>query len=143
PVHIREIAESGALLYQALTYHMSVPPRDTEGGGGGGGGASGQMHVDSAVRGCSDWTWWDPVYQPSADACLGYCGQNGADACEWSGNVDCYVEFGSGCGIDGGHGGWSAAVLSGSGSGGGGGGGGSHQMQTDSAVRGCEDWTWW
>jgi hypothetical protein len=47
------------------------------------------------VRGCIGWWWWDPVYQPTADACAGFCVQNNADACEWYENGECYVEFGS------------------------------------------------
>jgi hypothetical protein len=76
----------------------------------GGGGPSG-MQPDSAVRGCAGWWWWNPVWQPNAGACLNYCAANGADACEWYVNGDCYVEFGSGCYVQSGFGGWSAAVL--------------------------------
>jgi hypothetical protein len=79
-----------------------------------GGGSSSGMQSDSAVRGCSGWWWWNPVYQPNAEACLDYCSQNNADACEWFVNGDCYVEFGSGCYVQPGFPGWSAAVLSGS-----------------------------
>ncbi|HEX2254322.1 MAG TPA: WSC domain-containing protein [Thermoanaerobaculia bacterium] len=71
----------------------------------------GGMHADSAVRGCSNWTWWAPVYQPDPGSCYTYCDQNGADACEWYGNGDCYVEFGSGCSVQGGFSGWWAAVF--------------------------------
>lgn len=69
------------------------------------------MQADSAVRGCSNWSWWPPVYQPDPDACYAYCAQNGANACEWYVNGDCYVEFGSGCYVEGGFGGWWAAVF--------------------------------
>ena len=69
------------------------------------------MQPDSAVRGCSNWSWWSPVYKPDAGSCYTYCAQNGANACEWYGNGDCYVEFGSGCYVQGGFGGWWAAVL--------------------------------
>lgn len=72
---------------------------------------TGTMHPDSAVRGCSNWSWWSPVYQPDPGSCRSYCAQNGADACEWYGNGDCYVEFGRGCHVQGGFPGWWAAVL--------------------------------
>lgn len=71
----------------------------------------GSMQPDSAVRGCSNYSEWPPVYQPDANACYAYCAQNGANACEWYVNGDCYVEFGSGCYVLGGFGGWSAAVF--------------------------------
>jgi WSC domain len=71
----------------------------------------GGMQADSAVRGCSNWTWWSPVYKPDAGTCAAYCSQNGADACEWYGNGDCYVEFGTGCSVQGGFPGWWAAVF--------------------------------
>ena len=70
------------------------------------------MQADSAVRGCSDWSWWSPVYQPDAGSCYTYCAQNGANSCEWNVNGDCYVEFASGgCYVEGGFPGWWAAVL--------------------------------
>jgi pimeloyl-ACP methyl ester carboxylesterase len=144
PVHTRETTESGLWLYQVLTNYMSIPPRSGGGSGGTGGGSS-FMQADSAVVGCSDWWWWDPAPQPDADTCYSYCAQNGAQACEWYANGDCYVEFGRGCSVLGGYSGWSAAVLSdgGSGSGGGGTGGGGNSMQADSAVVGCSNWFWW
>lgn len=49
------------------------------------------MHADSAVRGNS--SWWSPVYKPDAAACSSHCVANGAAACEWYVNGDCYVEF--------------------------------------------------
>lgn len=82
-------------------------------GGGGGGPGPGGMQPDSAIRGCSNWSWWNPVWQPNAGACYNYCAQNNANACEWFVNGDCYVEFGSGCYVQPGFAGWSAAVLSG------------------------------
>jgi hypothetical protein len=71
------------------------------------------MQANSAVRGCSNWSWWNPVHKPSAAACSNYCIQNGARACEWySGNGDCYVEFASGgCHVASGFPGWHAAVY--------------------------------
>ncbi|HEU5133580.1 MAG TPA: WSC domain-containing protein [Steroidobacteraceae bacterium] len=69
------------------------------------------MQPDSAVRGCSNWTWWAPVHKPDAASCRAYCVQNSANACEWFANGDCYVEFGSGCQVQGGFPGWSAAVF--------------------------------
>lgn len=81
----------------------SPPPPPPPGGG---------MQADSAVRGCSDWTWWSPVYQPDPGACHAYCAQNGANSCEWHQNGDCYVEFASGgCYVQGGFPGWWAAVF--------------------------------
>lgn len=71
----------------------------------------GSMQPDSAVRGCSNWSWWSPVYQPDPGSCHTYCAQNGANACEWYVNGDCYVEFGSGCSVQGGFPGWWAAVF--------------------------------
>lgn len=71
----------------------------------------GSMQPDSAVRGCSNWSWWSPVYQPDPASCHTYCAQNGANACEWNQNGDCYVEFGSGCYVQGGFPGWWAAVF--------------------------------
>lgn len=71
----------------------------------------GSMQADSAVRGCSNWSWWSPVFQPDPGSCRTYCAQNGANACEWFANGDCYVEFGSGCSVQGGFPGWWAAVL--------------------------------
>ncbi len=72
---------------------------------------SGDMQADSAVRGCSNWTWHSPVHKPDAGSCRAHCIQNGANACEWFQNGDCYVEFGSGCHVQGGFPGWSAAVF--------------------------------
>jgi hypothetical protein len=71
----------------------------------------GSMQADSAIRGCSNWSWWSPVYQPDPGSCHAYCAQNGANACEWYTNGDCYVEFGSGCHVQGGFPGWWAAVF--------------------------------
>lgn len=72
----------------------------------------GSMQPDSAVRGCSSWSWWSPVYQPDPGSCYTYCAQNGANACEWNANGDCYVEFASGgCYVQGGFPGWWAAVF--------------------------------
>jgi len=72
----------------------------------------GGMQADSAVRGCSDWTWWSPVYQPDPGACYNHCAQNGANSCEWNVNGDCYVEFASGgCSVQGGFPGWWSAVF--------------------------------
>ncbi|HEV8581981.1 MAG TPA: WSC domain-containing protein [Thermoanaerobaculia bacterium] len=71
----------------------------------------GGMQTDSAVRGCSNYVEWSPVYQPDPSSCHAYCAQNGANACEWYANGDCYVEFGSGCYVQGGFSGWWAAVF--------------------------------
>lgn len=79
------------------------PPPPPPGGG---------MQSDSAIRGCSDWYWWSPVYQPDPGSCHAYCAQNGANACEWNANGDCYVEFASGgCYVQGGFPGWWATVF--------------------------------
>jgi len=106
----------------------------------GGGGSSGTMQNDSAVRGCQNFSGWSPTFQPSANACLSYCAQNGASACEWYVNGDCYVEFGDDCHVEPGYGGWSSAVLS---AGGGTGGSGGAQMHADSAVRDCQGYSEW
>jgi hypothetical protein len=72
----------------------------------------GSMQADSAIRGCSNWSWWSPVYQPDPGSCYNHCAQNGAHSCEWNVNGDCYVEFASGgCYVQGGFPGWWAAVL--------------------------------
>ena len=73
--------------------------------------SGGGMTPDSAVRGCAGWYWWSPVYQPDPGSCRAHCAQNGANACEWYANGDCYVEFGSGCYVQGGFPGWWAAVF--------------------------------
>lgn len=73
--------------------------------------SGGGMQADSAVRGCSNWYWWSPVFQPDPDSCHAFCAQNGANACEWYANGDCYVEFGSGCYVQGGFPGWWASVF--------------------------------
>ncbi len=73
----------------------------------------GTMQSDSAVGGCSNYVEWAPVNQPTANACVNYCGQNGASACEYNNNNgDCYVEFGNSCTTYPHGGGWSAATLS-------------------------------
>jgi hypothetical protein len=82
-------------------------------GGGTGGSGDGQMHQNMAVRNCSSYSEWSPVYQPDADACRSYCVQNGADMCEWEISTgNCYAEFGGGCSLEG-MGGWYAAILHG------------------------------
>jgi hypothetical protein len=75
-----------------------------------GGGA---MHADSAVRGCSNWSWSGPVFKPDAASCNNHCIQSGANACEWfAGNGDCYAEFASGgCFVASGFPGWHSAVY--------------------------------
>ena len=65
PVHTREISESSEYLYQVLANVMSIPPRT--------GGGGGPMQSNSAVVGCSNWTWLDPVYRPDAASCYSYC----------------------------------------------------------------------
>ena len=99
---------SGNSGWSAAVLNLGGPP---SGDGGSGGGGIGQMHPDSAVRGCLNWSWWDPVYQPDAEACVAYCIQNNADACEWYQNGECYVEFGDGCRVEAGYPGWSAMVA--------------------------------
>lgn len=69
----------------------------------------GPMQTNSAAS-CSNWTWWNPVYQPDAESCRNYCIQNGADACEWNTAGECYVEFGTSCTTVGGYPGWYSAV---------------------------------
>jgi len=131
PAHTQETTNSNQWIYQALANHLGVPPRP--------GAASSAMQADSAIRGCSGWSWWNPVYRPSADSCYEWCVGAGADACEYSVNGDCYVEFGDGCGVQSGFPGWSAAVITG----GGGPRPGGGTWHDDSAVRGCSAWTWW
>jgi hypothetical protein len=71
------------------------------------------MTGNSAIRGCTNWTWWNPVYQPNSTACLNYCLANGAEACEYyAGNGECYVEFADGgCYVENGYPDWSAVVI--------------------------------
>jgi hypothetical protein len=141
PVHIQETTQSNEYLYQVLANAMSIPPRT--------GGGGGPMQPNSAVVGCSNWAWLDPVYRSDAASCYSYCQQYGADACEWtnaqdgaSNPGDCYVEYGDGCTVASGYGGWSAAVLN-LGGPPAGGGGGDGEMHSNSAVRGCVGWWWW
>jgi pimeloyl-ACP methyl ester carboxylesterase len=143
PVHIRETTESTEYLYQVLANVMSISPRS---GGGGGGGP---MQPNSAIVGCSNWYWLDPVYRADAASCYSYCQQYGADACEWASEQDgasnpgdCYVEYGDGCTVASGYSAWSAIVLN-LGGPPAGGGGGDGQMHSNSAVRGCSGWSWW
>jgi hypothetical protein len=89
----------------------------TGGDGGGGGGSTGSMQSGAAVRGCSDYVEWSPIFQPTASACLSYCSQNNANACEWHQSGSCYVEFGTSCYVESGYAGWSAAVISRAGTG--------------------------
>ena len=94
---------------------------------------SGGMQQDSAVRGCSGYQEQYIGAQASAAACESACSQQGANACEWYQNGDCYAEWGSGCYVQSGFSGWGARVF------------GSAPpppppsgpMQQDSAVRGC------
>ena len=144
PVHIRETKESNEYLYQVLANVMSIPPRSV------GGGNSGSMQPNSAITGCSNWYWLDPVYKSDAASCFSYCQQYGADACEWTAEQagasrpgDCYVEYGDGCTVAGGYSSWSAAVLNLGGPPAGGGSRGDGEMRSDSAVRGCIGWWWW
>jgi hypothetical protein len=141
PVHIQETTQSNEYLYQVLANAMSIPPRT--------GGGGGPMQPNSAVVGCSNWAWLDPVYRSDAASCYSYCQQYGADACEWTNEQDgasnpgdCYVEYGDGCTVAGGYSGWSAAVLN-LGGPPAGGGGGDGEMHSNSAVRGCVGWWWW
>lgn len=100
------------MLRESVTWfgQQSTPVAVTVGSGGGQPPPSG-MEADSAIRGCTDWSWWNAVYQPTANACYDYCAQNGADACEWSTSGNCYVEFGNGCYVQPGFPGWYAAVF--------------------------------
>jgi hypothetical protein len=112
PVHIHETTEAAPALSEALVNFLHISPRSSGGGGGSsGGGSSTVMYADSAIRGCSGYIEWSPIYQPSADACRNYCVVNGASACEWYVDGSCYVEFGSGCRVESGFSGWSAALI--------------------------------
>lgn len=71
------------------------------------------MTAGAAVRGCGNYSDWGSTYQPSPEACVSYCAQNGASACEWEeSSGGCWVEFGDGCYVESGYGGWYSAVLS-------------------------------
>ena len=72
---------------------------------------TGGMERDAAVRGCANYVEWPPLFKADAASCYSYCQQNGANACEWNVNGDCYVEFGSGCYLVGGFAGWWSAVF--------------------------------
>jgi pimeloyl-ACP methyl ester carboxylesterase len=140
PAHVQETTSSDSYLYQVLTYYMNVPPRDAAGGNAPASGSQ-QMEPDSAIRECAGYVEWPAVFQPTAESCLDYCGQNGANACEWWREGSCYVEFGQGCRVYGGFAGWSAAVLGTPGA------SGSPPatvtMQSNSAVRGCAGYVEW
>lgn len=70
------------------------------------------MQQNAAIRNCWDYSDWGATYQESPEACSAYCAANGADACEWEANSGgCWVEFGSGCEVVDGFGGWYAATL--------------------------------
>jgi hypothetical protein len=125
PTHLQEASSSDTYAYltQALTNIVSIAPRTSgsgsgsgdggSGGGGTGGGGSTPMTARAAVRGCSNYVEWSPVYQPTSSACHDYCAANGGNACEWhvpTGN--CYVELGYGCYVESGYDDWYAEVLS-------------------------------
>jgi subtilisin family serine protease len=70
------------------------------------------MHDHSAVRGCSNYSELGAVYKPDSESCLAYCEYNSASACEWDrNNGDCYAEYGTGCYVESGYGGWDATVI--------------------------------
>ena len=73
--------------------------------------AAAQMQPNSAIRGCTNPIVWNPIYKPDAASCYAHCSQNAAKACEWKQNGNCYVEFGSGCYVQGGNPGWWAALV--------------------------------
>jgi RHS repeat-associated protein len=73
--------------------------------------AAAQMQSSSAIRGCSNPIVWSPIHRPDAASCYAHCVQNAANACEWKQNGGCYVEFGSGCYVQGGFPGWWAALV--------------------------------
>jgi pimeloyl-ACP methyl ester carboxylesterase len=139
PAHIQETRATGSWVYQVLTTFMHVPARATDEDDPG----IENMQSDSAVRGCSNYVEWPAVYQPSANDCRDYCGQNGADACEWSQGGSCYVEFGRDCYVQGGFGGWYAAVLAEAPDTRSGGDSSVVEMQSASAVRGCSNYVEW
>ena len=141
PVHIEETSSwsrFGSAVYdgihEVMESLMNLPPAGTvadesgsggsgasgggdagsgdAGGSNGGGDSLGTMTPDAAIRGCTNYVEWSPVFQPDASHCLEYCLGNGADACEWNESGSCYVEFGSGCYVQSGFSAWYAAVLS-------------------------------
>jgi pimeloyl-ACP methyl ester carboxylesterase len=108
PAHVQETSDNIAYsaLYQAMTEYIGVAPN----GPGGEGGGGDQMQADSAVRGCSNYVEWSPVFQPTSSDCLAYCKGYSADSCEWHISGSCYVEYGNGCYVTGGYSGWYAWV---------------------------------
>jgi hypothetical protein len=96
------------------------------------------MQQNSAIRNCTDFSYSLAAYLPGPTECYNRCSADGANACEWEeSSRACFVEFGSGCTVQGGFGGWWAAVLS------------NPEppppapaLQSNSAVRGC-DLSWW
>lgn len=116
PAHTRETREVTPWIEDALVNYMQVPPA----GSGPGdpppppppsGGQS--MTQNAGIRGCENYSDWGATYQPTADACAAYCGANGADACEWEASTGgCWVEFGDGCYVQPGFGGWWATTFS-------------------------------
>ena len=93
---------------------VDVPPYSSPSGGGGGGGGSGAcavpMTTDSAVRGgCNSVSVQG--YPSTAAGCAAICAAQSANGCEWEVSTNaCYVEFGSGCYIQGGFPGWYASA---------------------------------
>jgi hypothetical protein len=89
------------------------------------------MQNNATVAQCSNYVLLDPVSKGSAAQCYSHCLEKNADGCEFdSGNSDCYAIYGNACEVGSGPSGNYAAVLN------------MGQMQADSGVGGCEDWTW-
>lgn len=98
-------------------WHAGIVKGDAGvGSGGTSGGTTGTsavpMQASSAVRGCSNYSELAPVHQADSNACSAYCAQKGANACEWEQSTGgCWAEFGQGCRVEGGFGGWWAVVF--------------------------------
>jgi peptidoglycan hydrolase-like protein with peptidoglycan-binding domain len=71
------------------------------------------MTAGNAVRSCRNYVEYPAVSKSDSASCLSYCVSQGSNACEWySQTGECFAEFGSGCSLEGGYGGWYSSVDS-------------------------------
>jgi pimeloyl-ACP methyl ester carboxylesterase len=110
PAHTQEASDGRSYdaLSQVLDEYVHLP---RSGGSSDDGDGGESMEANSAIRGCSNYVEWSPVFQSTAADCRAYCERQNADTCEWHVSGSCYVEFGNGCYVQGGFSGWYAAVL--------------------------------
>jgi len=109
PAHTQETASNEGTydkVRQVLDEFLHIPLH-----GSSSGPPSSSMQENAAIRGCSNYIEWSPVFQPGAAECLAYCSSHEADSCEWHVSGNCYVEFGAGCYVQSGFSGWYAGVI--------------------------------